>query len=227
MAGVPFIYQLRLRQEIAIAASLLYITCLVYHFSRLYLWFWSLVFPPSNYTIQRNINALDKRNNTRPKQQQPTSGLCIEANPIHWRRLSFRDCHIVAAVVGRKRMERVKFAIDEGLSGIVNKKFDNHKTSNTDLSYYTVPLIEIFERKQAPRVIDYLSLDVEGAEYYVLESFPFDEYAFKVMTIERPKDKLKDLLVYKGYEYMGEISDFGETLWINSQYKHELKLDSI
>ena len=32
--------------------------------------------------------------------------------------------------------------------------------------------------------IDYLSLDVEGAEFEVLKNFPFDEYKFLSITIE-------------------------------------------
>jgi FkbM family methyltransferase len=36
----------------------------------------------------------------------------------------------------------------------------------------------------APPVIDYFSLDTEGSEFAILQSFPFDEYSFRVLTVE-------------------------------------------
>jgi hypothetical protein len=36
----------------------------------------------------------------------------------------------------------------------------------------------------APPVIDYWSLDTEGSELAILKSFPFDEYTFRVLTVE-------------------------------------------
>ena len=41
-------------------------------------------------------------------------------------------------------------------------------------AYPTVPLAELLDGFGAPRVIDYLSLDVEGHEEAVLREFPFD-----------------------------------------------------
>jgi hypothetical protein len=121
------------------------------------------------------------------------AGLCLEANPMYWRDLCFRKCQVVGAAMGHNRMERVKFAMQEEYGGIIGDKLDNKK-DNAEAkakSYYTVPLLEILQRNNAPRVIDYLSLDVEGAEYYIMEVFPFDQYIVCVMTIERPGKKLE------------------------------------
>jgi hypothetical protein len=35
-----------------------------------------------------------------------------------------------------------------------------------------------------PPVIDYWSLNTEGSEFAILKSFPFDEYSFRVLTVE-------------------------------------------
>ena len=54
------------------------------------------------------------------------------------------------------------------------------------------PLWDLLRKHGAPRRMDYLSLDVEGAEWMVLKDFPFDEYSFNCMTIERgSRDYLK------------------------------------
>jgi len=45
-------------------------------------------------------------------------------------------------------------------------------------------LASILDRHSAPSVIDYLSIDIEGAEYEVLCAFPFDRYTFLAITVE-------------------------------------------
>lgn len=94
------------------------------------------------------------------------------------------------------------------------------KDENTPLSAkrYTVPLAEIFERYAVPKVIDYFSLDVEGAESFVMSTFPFDKYTFRVLTIERPKPDLQKLLKSKGYVYLQSLSDWGEQVWHHPNY---------
>eukprot|EP00977_Amphora_coffeiformis_P011102 scaffold2656_cov117-Amphora_coffeaeformis.AAC.2 len=72
------------------------------------------------------------------------------------------------------------------------------------------------------------SLDVEGAEGYIMEHFPFAQYTFKAWTIERPKAALCTLLYQHGYEMVGSSTFFfGETLWVHTSYKHELHLDKM
>lgn len=87
---------------------------------------------------------------------------------------------------------------------------------------YTVPLQEIFQRFETPRVIDYLSLDVEGAELFIMKSFPLHEYVIRVMTIERPKEELKTLLKQHGYNQVLRLSRWGETLWVHSSFANEM-----
>jgi Methyltransferase FkbM domain len=62
-------------------------------------------------------------------------------------------------------------------------------------------------------VIDYLSLDCEGAETLVLHDFPFDRYQFTIMTIERPDSTLIETLEVHGYRQLQRLKQWGETLW--------------
>ena len=154
-------------------------------------------------------------------------GLCVEPNPIYWHELSFRDCDVVAAVVGQTRMERIEFATSKtAWGGIVG--FDNVKDPNQKVTpYYTVPFVEILEKKKAPTVIDYLSLDIEGAEYYVMQGFPFHQYQVKVMTVERPSHELQKLLTSQGYVLLKMLSYFGETLWVHRDWMGSLDIAGI
>ncbi|CAB9508223.1 Inherit from NOG: Methyltransferase FkbM [Seminavis robusta] len=154
------------------------------------------------------------------------TGLCFEPNPQYWHDLSYRSCQVVAAVVGRHRMEEVKFRFQTGvLGGIVDDRFDV-KTTNDEKLYpnepptlkYTVPLLEILQRYKAPRIIDYLSLDVEGAEEYIMEIFPLEDYQVHVMTIERPSERLQTFLKQHGFGMVQKITRWGETLWAHESF---------
>jgi hypothetical protein len=56
---------------------------------------------------------------------------------------------------------------------------------------------------RAPSVIDYWSLDTEGSELAILQSFPFDEFAFRVLTVEHnylpSREQIRVLLQSRGY----------------------------
>ena len=67
----------------------------------------------------------------------------------------------------------------------------------------------ILRKFQAPSVIDYWSLDTEGSELAILRSFPFDEYSFRVLTVEHNnfgvKADINALLESKGYVRILEL----------------------
>lgn len=66
----------------------------------------------------------------------------------------------------------------------------------------TLPLAEVFDRYDAPKVIDYFSLDVEGSETRILRDFPFDRYCFLTLTVERPTPELNEILFANGYHFV-------------------------
>jgi FkbM family methyltransferase len=69
------------------------------------------------------------------------------------------------------------------------------------------PLAAVLKAHRAPRRIDYLSLDVEGFEFEILRPFPFDEYEFGCLSIERPPPELQNLLAGKGYVFKGRLGE--------------------
>jgi hypothetical protein len=152
-------------------------------------------------------------------------GICIEANPTYWYRLSFRNCHAVGAIAGGHNNEEVQVTLGEAhaapYGGIVGTEFDNKKKAKTE-NRYTVSLATILEMFDAPKVIDYLSLDVEGAEAFIMRDFPFEKYRFRCLTIERPKDELKALLEKHGYKQVFNFKR-GDTLWAHESMYEEGK----
>ena len=61
------------------------------------------------------------------------------------------------------------------------------------------PLQTVLAKHGAPAVIDYFSLDVEGYEYEVFRNFPFSDYKFRCIGVERPPVQLHQLLIANGY----------------------------
>ncbi|KAL3769352.1 hypothetical protein ACHAW5_008780 [Stephanodiscus triporus] len=149
-------------------------------------------------------------------------GVCIEANPEYWYRLaSFRTCTIIGAAVGGKPEDNgleVNFALKGVLGGVVGHGTDNNEDNSANVVQVKrnlVSILTIFNQTNVPKVIDYMSLDVEGAESMVMEHFPWSDYSFKFLTIERPKDDLKEKLKLNGYKMVLVLTLYGETLWIH------------
>ncbi len=60
---------------------------------------------------------------------------------------------------------------------------------------------------KSPSLIDFLSLDVEGAELEVLKGVDHTHFKFKVICVEsRNVERLSDFLLPLGYEYIEQIS---------------------
>ena len=103
---------------------------------------------------------------------------------------------------------------DATLGGIVMEGMDNAHRS-TETRRQMVSLRTLFKVFQVPHHIDYFSLDVEGAESLVLKDFPFNDYNFSFMTVERPKADLRTLLNQKGYMLVANITNWPETVWMH------------
>lgn len=79
------------------------------------------------------------------------------------------------------------------------------KNRQTGVGYQvnTISLVDLLKKYNAPKVIDYLSIDTEGSEYRILSHFDFDAYQFRVITCEHnftsSREKIYDLLTSKGY----------------------------
>ena len=68
----------------------------------------------------------------------------------------------------------------------------------------TVSLNDLLDEHGSPREISYLSIDTEGSELSILESFDFSRYVFKVITVEHnyvaaAREGIRRLLEGHGY----------------------------
>jgi hypothetical protein len=169
------------------------------------------------YFIDLAANAAREFSNTLALENHGWNGLCIEPNSKYWYGLSHRKCAVAGAFLGSKKEQvDVKFrGVFGGIVGLMDIKMANRKLEPraSTVKRYTVPIIEVLQRFKVPKNVDYMSLDVEGAEYLIMKDFPFDKYQIKLMTVERPSDELRQLLEQHGFVYLKDLAWWGETLW--------------
>lgn len=169
-----------------------------------------------------DLAAYDGRSmsNTYLLEQNGWEGVCIEPNSIHWYTLAeYRKCTIIGAFVGGReendgQVVDVIFGGVPGHQGIVGDNFDNNNNV-ADAKRNIVSISTVFREAKVPNIIDYFSFDVEGAESFVMRDFPWDQYKFRFITIERPKADLISLLEKKGYRKLATITSWGETVWFH------------
>lgn len=139
------------------------------------------------------------------------TGIVCEPNPFYHENLKLnRNCNIDFKCVYSRSNANLKFLCvnnAEDLSTIGQyASLDEHasKRRNSEvLNVSTISLLDLLDKYNAPKEIDYLSIDTEGSEYDILNAFDFDKYNFKLITVEHNythyREEIYKLLSSKGY----------------------------
>jgi len=138
------------------------------------------------------------------------TGICVEANPDSFELLRKNRRAICVHACLDSTGGFANFAKRGVLGGIVSSETDNDNKdteNNADeiIQIETKTLERVLIENQAPSEIDYLSVDIEGAEQRVFGNFNFKKYRFKCMTIERPTEMLRKIFKENGYILIKEI----------------------
>lgn len=140
------------------------------------------------------------------------SGIIAEPGAVWQESLQqSRSCHIESKCVWTKSGEVLQFNQvdnDAELSTISDFSncdyFEGFRRKGTTYSVETISLLDMLRKYDAPRQIDYLSIDTEGSEFDILSAFDFDQYDIAVITCEHNftenRQKIYDLLTSHGYQ---------------------------
>ena len=91
----------------------------------------------------------------------------------------------------------------------------NSRQAGKKYEVQTISLNDLLRKYQAPKYIDYLSIDTEGSEYEILKAFNFSEYKIGIITVEHnytpQREMIFELLTSQGYKKKYEnISNFDD-----------------
>jgi FkbM family methyltransferase len=135
-------------------------------------------------------------------------GLCIEADP-----------DIFKELIKYRNVKCINYAITN-IDGYVNFTSNNvlGSITKTGKEIPAKTLKTVLKEYNVPKIIDYISLDIEGSESLALEEFPFNDYKFKIMTVEHNlylgdptnKNKINKILIENGYSlYKENVTNVG------------------
>ena len=153
-------------------------------------------------------NGISYNNTYNLEKELNWNGICIEPNNRYFEKLKQnRNCHVSNYVIDNNNDKTISFYETGDQGGIIDNDTDNdpnlRKLNSTRIVEKQTKTLEyILDLYNAPKVIDYLSLDVEGAEERVLSQFPFNKYKFLSMTIERPTKSLEKILFENDYVFV-------------------------
>lgn len=142
--------------------------------------------------------------NTVALERAGWTGICIDPFPVH---MEGRTCQMFKEVVFSEAGRRMTFRAARGLAGLEDTlgKWNTTAKQAPAVDFTTTTLDSILARGHAPAFVNYVSMDIEGAEYEALKAFPFDRVKVGAWTIEHnleePKrTNIKALLEAHGYQ---------------------------
>lgn len=139
-------------------------------------------------------------------------GLCAEPNPRFFADLKKnRQCRVSDACIGAQTGEKVEFIFADEFGGMARDagndmhqaKREAYQSAGETAELVTISLHDFLILNNAPKMIDYLSIDTEGSEYSILAAFPFKEWDVRLFTVEHnfteQRVKIRTLLELNGY----------------------------
>jgi FkbM family methyltransferase len=141
--------------------------------------------------------------NTKLLEEKGWSGICVDPFPTN---MEGRTCQMFKEVVYDQAGQEIEFTVAGQLGGISSElgRWKDSTTGSHTVKFTTTTLGDILERAHAPKHIQYVSLDIEGAELKALEGLPFEKYTFGALDIEHNEEEPKRtdiLLLLKKHGY--------------------------
>lgn len=157
------------------------------------------------------------------EKKKKWAGILSEPSKVQNKNLKInRSCNLDYRCVWSKSGEKITFSEAKlpHLSTInFFKKSDQHKNLRKNSCQYqveTISLEKLLDNFNAPKHIQFLSIDTEGSEHEILKEFDFSKYSFSILLVEHNFTKKRDLiyrlLSKNGYlrvfDYISDVDDW-------------------
>jgi FkbM family methyltransferase len=119
-----------------------------------------------------------------------------------------RNCQLIKKCVWKNSEKKILFnetliAEQSTINGFGEDNERYYRNNKKQYEVATISLNDLLKENHAPKIIDYLSIDTEGSEFEILNNFNFNNYKFRIITIEHNynnnRNKIYKLLIKNGY----------------------------
>lgn len=156
-------------------------------------------------------NGIDLSNTYALEKHFGWTGVVAEPAPVWAKDLQAnRNCTVDLRCVWTETGATIDFQVTSeaeysGVTSMLPRDRHHIKRKFGDcISVETVLLADMLREHDAPKFIEYLSIDTEGSEYEILRNHDFDQYRFGVITCEHnftpDRFRIFELLQSKGYK---------------------------
>ena len=142
-----------------------------------------------------------------------------------------RNCKIDTRCVWNNTGENLTFSeANDPVLSTVNclqiEDFNSHfRQDSKEYQVETVSINDLLSTHQAPKEIDFLSVDTEGSEFLILKALDFSRFHPKIITVEHNytsnREEIRLLLTVMGYVRVFDVF----TQWDDWYVKSNLLLD--
>ena len=155
-------------------------------------------------------------------------GIAIEASPLQFEKLKKnRNCKLMNIAIGSENKKVEFYEVVEGftqMSGINNLNFKDSferikKNSNSKINKINIECKTFEKLIPSDKIIDLISIDIEGNEPDVLKSINFDKYQIKVIILENKTPKELSYLEFfkeKNFNYFDRVGM--DEIYYNKKY---------
>ena len=150
------------------------------------LFYKNIIFPNKKNGYFVEVGALDGLRMSQSYLFEKTldwEGIVVEPNPVWKDSISVhRDCNISTEAISDKRgMETFECREIEGFSGL-KSTVNESRASNIlyEFNVETITLSDLFNKFNAPDVIDWVAIDTEGAECMILNQFFSENSKYRI-----------------------------------------------
>ncbi len=156
------------------------------------------------------------------------NGIAVEPSPVQFEKLKInRKCICINKAISNQNDHKEFVEVTNGytqMSGILTNEYKKTldiimKDPRTKMNKLNIKTSTFKEIVGENKIIDYLSIDVEGEEERILESIDFNYFNIKVISVENnypKKNNYNNLLKDKGFTY---FDNYGvDELYYNKKY---------
>jgi len=157
------------------------------------------------------------------------NGILVEPAKVWWKELLKNRPNVVTESLCVWKESNVNIEFNETKSSQTSTidlytNSDLHRSLRKKGKKYlvkTITLMDLLQKYNAPKIIDYLSIDTEGSEFEILNTIDFNKYTFKIITCEHNytenKERVFNLLTKNGYIRKYEnLSNYDDWYVLNS-----------